>query len=140
MFSHNHNNSESNTYVNLPLEKTVGNNFAIDLGITFDLTRYKPDGKVAINNTAYYISPSVIYRTPTLNIQAGLRPTWDNKDPKIYPNIIAEIGTPDKRFNFIAGWTGYLRDSLRISCLIQSLDLGTFQHEEYGNRRAIYRL
>jgi hypothetical protein len=38
-----------------------------------------------------------------------LRPTWDNKSPKIYPNVTAEIGTTDKRFNFIAGWIGYLR-------------------------------
>jgi hypothetical protein len=109
VFTDNHNNSESNTYVNLPLEKTIGQNFTVDLGITFDLTRYKPDSKVAINNTAYYISPAVLYRTPTVNIQAGLRPTWDNKSPKIYPNVTAEIGTPDKRFNFIAGWIGYLR-------------------------------
>ncbi|MFI5188487.1 MAG: hypothetical protein ACHQF0_17275, partial [Chitinophagales bacterium] len=109
VFTDNHNNSESNTYVNLPLEKTIGKNFAIDLGIAFDLTRYKPDAKVAINNTAYYISPAVLYRTPTINIQAGFKPTWDNKSPKIYPNVTAEIGTPDKRFNFIAGWIGYLR-------------------------------
>ncbi|HEY2720757.1 MAG TPA: hypothetical protein VGI82_03470 [Chitinophagaceae bacterium] len=109
VFSDNHNNTESNTYVNLPLEKTVGKDFAVDLGITFDLTRYKPDGKVTLNNNAYYISPSVIYRTPTINIQAGIKPTWDNKNPKIYPNVMAEIGTTDKRFNFIAGWIGYLR-------------------------------
>jgi hypothetical protein len=109
VFNDNHNNNESNTVVNLPIEKTVGKNFAVDLGLNFDLTRYKPGGKVAINNTAYSISPSVLYRSPTINIQAGVRPTWDNKDPKIYPNITAEIGTPDKRFNLIAGWTGYLR-------------------------------
>jgi hypothetical protein len=109
VFSDNHNNSESNTYVNLPLEKTVGKTFAVDLGITFDLTRYKPDGKIAINNTAYYISPAVLFRTPNVNLQVGVRPTWDNKSPKIYPNVMAEVGTPDKRFNFIAGWIGYLR-------------------------------
>ena len=109
VFNDNHNNNESNTVVNLPIEKTVGKNFAVDIGLNFDLTRYKPGGKVAINNTAYSISPSVLYRSPTINIQAGVRPTWDNKDPKIYPNITAEIGTPDKRFNLIAGWTGYLR-------------------------------
>jgi len=109
VFSDNHNNNESNTYINLPIEKTVGKTFAVDLGITFDLTRYKPNGKTAINNTMYYISPSVLFRTPNISIQAGVRPTWDNKSSKIYPNIMAEIGTPDKRFSFIAGWVGYLR-------------------------------
>jgi hypothetical protein len=109
VFTDNHNNSESNSYLNVPVEKTIGDNFAVDLGITFDLTRYKPDGKTTLNNTAYWISPSVVYKTSTINIQAGFRPTWDNGNPKIYPNITAEVGTPDKRFNFIAGWTGYLR-------------------------------
>jgi hypothetical protein len=109
VFNDNHKNNESNTYINLPLEKTVGKTFAVDLGLTFDLTRYKPDRKVAINNTAYSISPAVLYRTPNILLQAGVRPTWDNKSPKIYPNIMAEVGTPDKRFYFVAGWIGYLR-------------------------------
>jgi hypothetical protein len=38
VFNDNHNNNESNTVVNLPLEKTVGKNFAVDLGLNFDLT------------------------------------------------------------------------------------------------------
>jgi hypothetical protein len=109
VFNDNHNNTESNTVVNLPLEKNVGKNFAVDLGLNFDLTRYKPGGKVAINNTAYAIAPAVVYRSPNIIIKAGVRPTWDNKEPKIYPDITAELGTPDKRFNFIAGWIGYLR-------------------------------
>ena len=109
VFNDNHNNKESNTYINLPLEKTVGKTFAVDLGLTFDLTRYNPSGKVAINNTAYSISPAVLYKTPNIYLQVGVRPTWDNKSPKIYPNIMAEVGTPDKRFYFVAGWIGYLR-------------------------------
>jgi hypothetical protein len=109
VFTDNHKNTESNTYINLPIEKTIGKTFAVDLGVTFDLTRYKPDGKTAINNTMYYISPSVLFRTPNIIIQAGVRPTWDTKSTKIYPNVLAEIGTPDKRFSLIAGWTGYLR-------------------------------
>jgi hypothetical protein len=109
VFNDNHNNNESNTYLNLPLEKTVGKTFAVDLGVTFDLTRYKPAGKTAINNTMWYLSPSVLFRTPNIRIQAGVRPSWDSKTTKIYPNILAEVGTPDKRFVFMAGWTGYLR-------------------------------
>jgi hypothetical protein len=109
VFSDNHKNNESNTYINLPIEKSVGKTFAVNLGVAFDLTRYKPNGKTALNNTMYYIAPSVLFRTPNIILQAGVRPTWDNKSSKIYPNILAEIGTPDKRFTFIAGWTGYLR-------------------------------
>ena len=102
-------NAESNTVVNLPLEKSIGKLFAINLGVTFDLTRLSPKNKSAINNTMYYLSPSVLFKTPNLNLQAGIRPSWDNKTFKMFPNILADISTQDKRFTFQAGWTGYVR-------------------------------
>src|ERR1051325_3219053 len=79
VFSDNLKNSESNTVVDLPLEKTIGNNFTVDLGLTFDLTRLTPKTKSSVNNTMYYISPSVIYNASNFKIQAGIRPSWDNK-------------------------------------------------------------
>ncbi len=109
IFSDHLKNSESNTVLDLPLEKTVGDEFAVNLGLTFDLTRLSPDNKSAINNTIYYISPSVHYKSSALNIQAGIRPSWDNKKFKMFPNVLAEIGTSDQRFYFQAGWTGYIR-------------------------------
>ncbi len=109
VFTDNLKNNESNTVVNLPLEKTVGKVFAVNLGLTFDLTRVSPKNKSAIDNTVYYISPSVLFKTPQLNLQAGIRPSWDNKNFKMFPNVLAEIGTEDQRFFFQAGWTGYIR-------------------------------
>lgn len=102
-------NNESNTVVNLPLEKTVGKDFAVNLGVTFDLTRLSPDNKSAVNNTMWYLSPSVVYKSTTLRLQGGIRPSWDNKTFKMFPNILAEVGTDDQRFTFQAGWTGYVR-------------------------------
>lgn len=109
VFSDNHKNSESNTVVNLPLQKTIGQDFAVNLGLTFDLTRLSRDKSAAINNTMWYISPSVLYKTPALRLQAGIRPSWDNKTFKMFPNVLAEVGTSDQRFTFQAGWTGYIR-------------------------------
>lgn len=109
IFSDNLKNSESNTVINLPLEKTVGENFAVNLGLNFDLTRVSPKNKSAINNTMYSIAPSVIYRNEQLTLQAGIRPSWDNKEFKMFPNVLAEIGTSDKRVYFQAGWSGYIR-------------------------------
>jgi hypothetical protein len=111
VFSDNHNNSESNTVLSLPLQKRIGNEFAVNLGLTFDLSRVTPKDKSAINNTMYYLSPSVLYKTSQLNIQAGIRPSWDNKTFKMFPNVLADINTPDKRFVFQLGWTGYVRKS-----------------------------
>jgi hypothetical protein len=109
VFSDHLKNNESNTVINLPLQKRVGQDFAVNLGLTFDLTRLSPKSKSAINNTMYYISPSVLYKKSNLNLQAGIRPSWDNGSFKMFPNILAEIGTTDQRFTFQAGWTGYLR-------------------------------
>jgi hypothetical protein len=109
VFSDNLKNSESNTVVNLPLEKTIGKDFAVNLGVTFDLTRLSLKKQSAINNTIWYISPSVLYKSPRLRLQGGIRPSWDNKSFKMFPNILAEIGTDDQRFTFQAGWTGYIR-------------------------------
>ena len=57
----------------------------------------------------YYISPSVLFKTPNINAEAGIRPSWDNKTFKMFPNVLVDIGTNDKRFIFQAGWTGYIR-------------------------------
>ncbi|MBK7560297.1 MAG: hypothetical protein IPI68_01985 [Chitinophagaceae bacterium] len=109
IFSDNLKNSESNTVLNLPLQKTIGKEFSVNLGVTFDLTRLSPTGKSAINNTMYYISPSVLYKTAKINAQAGIRPSWDNRTFKMFPNILVDINTYDQRFTFQAGWTGYVR-------------------------------
>jgi hypothetical protein len=109
IFSDNIKNSESNTVVNLPLQKTIGKVFAVNLGLTFDLTRLSPDNKSAFNNTMYYISPSFLFKKSNFNLQAGIRPSWDNKIFKMFPNVLADISTSDKRFTFQAGWTGYIR-------------------------------
>lgn len=109
VFKDGRDNSESNTYINLPIQKTVGKVFAVNLGGTFDLTRYKPANANTIDNTFYYLSPSILFKTPKINVQAGIRPSWDNKTFKMFPNVTAEISTEDKRFIFQAGWTGYLR-------------------------------
>ena len=109
VFTDNHKNSESNSYVNLPLHKKVGEEFAVDLGLTFDLTRLSKEDRKAINNTMYYISPSVSWLGKNINLTAGIRPSWDTKSFRLFPNITAEVNTPDKQFTFQAGWTGYVR-------------------------------
>ena len=109
VFTDNLKNTESNTVLDLPLQKTIGKVFGVNLGLNFDLTRLSPKGKSAINNTMYSIAPSILFKTPNINLQAGIRPSWDNKVFKMFPNIMADVGTEDSRFTFQAGWTGYVR-------------------------------
>jgi len=109
VFSDGRDNSESNTFINVPIQKTVGKIFAVNLGATFDLTKYKPSKKNSIDNTFYYLSPAILFKTPKMNVQAGIRPSWDNKTFKMFPNVTFEASTDDNRFIFQAGWTGYIR-------------------------------
>src|SRR5688572_3216350 len=53
-------NSESNTYINLPIQKMVGTTFGVDLAVTANLSRYKPEDKTEINNNWFAISPSLL--------------------------------------------------------------------------------
>jgi hypothetical protein len=109
VFNDGRSNSESNTYLNIPMQKTVGKVFAVNLGATFDLTRYRPEKLSAVSNTFYYLSPSILFKTPKINVQAGIRPSWDNKTFKMFPNVMVEASTNDKRIIFQAGWSGYIR-------------------------------
>lgn len=104
-------NSESNTYLNIPVQKTLGQTFAVDLALTASLSRYKPEKAEAISNNFFAISPSLLYRTANINLQAGVRPAWSKGESRLFPNITAEIATSDQRFSFQAGWVGYYRNA-----------------------------
>src|SRR5262249_25540725 len=101
--------TETNTVLNLPLTKTFGRFFGINLGGTADLTNYKPsgNGKTSVQNNLFYVSPSLLLKTPNAYITAGVIPSWDNKVFTLLPNIMADITTNDQRFTVQLGWIGY---------------------------------
>jgi hypothetical protein len=105
------NNSESNIYVNLPLKKTIGTEFEADVAIEANLSRYRPEDKKDLTNNFVTLSPSILYKTANLNLQAGIKPSWDNGEFKLFPNVMAEFSSNDDRISFQAGWLGYLRYS-----------------------------
>ncbi|MEJ7739091.1 MAG: hypothetical protein WKF97_16825 [Chitinophagaceae bacterium] len=99
--------TEANTVLNLPLQKTFGRSFGFNVNFTADLTSYRPASKTSVQNNLYYISPSLLLKTPNLYLQTGLIPSWDNKVFKMLPNFLADITTNDKRFTLQLGWIGY---------------------------------
>jgi len=111
-FSDNHDpkGSETNTVVNLPLEKTFGEKFAFDIGATADLTNYKygdKSNKKSIQNNLYQVATAVSVKTNNLYLHAGILPSWDQKTFHMLPNIMADITTNDKKFTLQLGWVGY---------------------------------
>lgn len=103
------NNSESSMYFNVPLRKTIGGKFEATVGLEANITKYSPDNKSTINNNYLTIAPSVLVKTAAFNINAGIKPTWDNGEFKLFPNVMAEISTPNKTLTVQAGWIGYIR-------------------------------
>jgi hypothetical protein len=104
-------NSESNTYINLPLHKSLGQTFAVHVSAEASLSRYKPESKDDISNNYVTISPTIVFKKPNVTIYGGLRPAWDNGEFNVLPNVMAEFRTTDYSFSFQLGWVGYLRNS-----------------------------
>lgn len=98
--------TEANSVLNLPLEKSF-EEFAIKLGFGADLTSYRPSGKNNIRNNLFTVSPSVAFRSSNVHLQLGIMPSWDNKEFKMLPDIMADITTEDQRFTIQAGWIGH---------------------------------
>lgn len=102
--------TEANTVLNLPLEKTFGEHTGFHLGATADLTNYRLKGNsntTSQNNNLYYVDAAVLVKTSNVYLHAGIRPSWDQKDLHILPNVMADITTSDQRFTLQLGWIGY---------------------------------
>jgi len=46
-------------------------------------------------------------KTPNINLQASVMPSWDNSQFHLLPNFTADISTSDQRFGLQLGWIGY---------------------------------
>ncbi|MEP7279540.1 MAG: hypothetical protein ABI813_12900 [Bacteroidota bacterium] len=99
--------TETNTLLNLPFTKSFGETFSFNLGLTADLTHYKPVAANAIQNNLYYVAPAVHVKTENFSLTAGVSPAWDNKLFHLLPNIMADIVTNDQNFTLQLGWIGY---------------------------------
>lgn len=102
--------SESNTVLDLPLEKTFGERVSFKLGATADLTNYRRTlngDKETDQNNLYYVSTAVLFKSNNVYIHGGIRPSWDNKAFHMLPNIMADITTSNQQFTVQLGWIGY---------------------------------
>lgn len=111
VFSDNHDTraTESNSVFNFPVSKNFGRTTAFNLGLTADLTNYRNDAaiKTKENNNIFLVSPTVLFKTPNLYLQAGIIPSWERGNFNMLPNAMADITTDDQRFTIQLGWIGY---------------------------------
>ncbi len=110
-FKDNLDNSESNSYFHLPMRKAVGESFLADLAIEGQVSTYSPEEKNKVKNNFFSFAPALHYKAQAFSIQAGLKPSWENGNFNLFPNLMAEVSSKDKKFAIQAGWTGYFRYS-----------------------------
>jgi hypothetical protein len=108
MFGDNRSAREMNLLLVAPITKSFGKAFAINLGLTADITRLKLKNE-AIKNNLYYLTPSIQFKTPNLVFTGGVNPTWDNQVFSVLPNftVVAKL-SQEENFMLQAGWVGYV--------------------------------
>jgi hypothetical protein len=116
-FFDNRSRHENTFLIKAPINKSFGKVYAFDLGITADMSTLTIPllaGSHSIQNNLYYIDPSFQFHTPTVKINLGIRPSWDNKAFSLLPNFTAEAKVTDINLVFQAGWVGsFQKNSFR---------------------------
>lgn len=116
-FSDNHENQEMNLIIKAPINKSFGKIYAIDLDMGADIsatTAPVVPNYLDIKNNLFYINPSLQFKTPNLKLNAGIRPSWDNRSFSNLPNITVEAKVSEVGLVLEAGWIGfYQKNTLR---------------------------
>ncbi|MBA2328973.1 MAG: hypothetical protein H0V91_05080 [Flavisolibacter sp.] len=104
-------NSEAQMYFDLPVRKTLGGTFEAEVRAEANIWRYTPRSQSAASNNWFAISPALLFKTENANIQAGIKPAWDNGEFRLFPNVTAEIKSSNNQVTLQAGWIGYIRSN-----------------------------
>jgi hypothetical protein len=83
--------SEADMVFNIPVEKTINEHFAIDLGFTADITNYQYPDSATINNNLFLVSPAVVYHSDNIALHLEMTPSWDQGDFHLLPNFRENI-------------------------------------------------
>ncbi len=108
-------NREASGYdfvIKAPVSKSFGRIYAFNLGLTADMSTATMTHGVSpgkFTNNLYYLNPSIQFKTPNVKINAGIQPSWDNKQFSMLPDITAEAKLSDAGLVFEAGWKGYFQ-------------------------------
>lgn len=103
------NTSDNNLYFNVPVQKSLGDAFEAAVAIEGNLATYKRNGKSSVNNRYFSLAPSIAYKTAPVHILAGIKPTWNNGNFTVLPEVMAVFSSRDDRFSFQAGWVAHMR-------------------------------
>jgi hypothetical protein len=106
-FGDNRNGNETSIKLDAPISKTFGRAYAFNLGLTADLTNFKNNRGSTIKNNLYYLTPSILLKTPNFSLNTGIIPSWNNQVFAMLPNFTAVAKMNQEKFVLLAGWIGY---------------------------------
>lgn len=103
---------ENSIQLKAPINKAFGKNYAFDLGLTADMSTARfplIPNELVFKNNLYYINPSIQVNTPTLKLNLGVQPSWDNKVFAALPNLTVQAKMTEINLVLEAGWVGYFQ-------------------------------
>ncbi|HEY2728099.1 MAG TPA: hypothetical protein VGI61_13060, partial [Parafilimonas sp.] len=106
LFTDNHSGKENTFAFDLPVTKSITNILDFNVALTGSVSSYSAPG-VSIDNTIYYVTPSLAFKTPNIKIVGGFTPSWDNSTFNLLPNFTLDAKINEEKFILQGGWIGY---------------------------------
>lgn len=112
-FTNADNAGENNLILNAPIQKELTSQWALQLAFQADLATYKVNA-VDWKNNLFVLAPSVKFRSNAFNLEAGIRPSWDNAAFKLLPNVVLQSQLSGTSLQLEAGFQGsFTKNSFR---------------------------
>lgn len=112
-FTNADNAGENNLILNAPIQKELTSQWGLQLALEADLANYKTNVN-AWKNNLFVLAPSVKFRSNAFNLEAGIRPSWDNSDFQLLPNLILQSKLSGTALQLEAGFQGsFTKNSFR---------------------------
>ncbi|MBM3440470.1 MAG: hypothetical protein FJX94_06375 [Bacteroidetes bacterium] len=100
--------AETNAIIDLPVEKKFIRSFSFLMRGQADLTRFKSN-VTTFNNHVLWANAAIQIHTPSLKGRMGLRPTWENGNFVLLPDLQLDVPLSTQRTTFTMGWIGNVR-------------------------------
>lgn len=102
--------TETNVFVDVPVEKPINDNFTVKAELKADLTSYQTKNFIPnnfkVDNNLVQVTPSINYKTDIIKFHGGITPVWNNGEFELLPDVYAEAQVKDRSFAVQAGWIG----------------------------------
>jgi len=127
-FTDNYSSSENNLVLKAPIEKELTKLLSFKLAFDVDIANINLQTTPSrnITNNLFSINPAIVFTTPNIKLNIGLRPTWDNSAYNMLPDITAESKLKNTNISLEAGWVGYFNKNNWRSLIAFNPWIGSF--------------